>query len=224
MDHSHDETEYSHLGDEDFLDVLRKHLPDRSWTFGQWHELERRGFDVVDQDSDLKAAIDQERQKLNAAFQKALEPVRRQLFGSLEPLQRQLADLVGSAMPKADLAALIPGMATSALIDPGFIRLGTDLFPPSIPSTVAEPDFVRGGQPATAVVDELAAWQEKKMRHEAEVRRAQLETAASAAAQVKVMERVETAVSEAAKHGWYDWAVLILAAIAAVASVIAILR
>ena len=55
-------TRYHGQTDSEFVAELRSHLEDRSWTLGQWVELERRGEELTKGDPTLHTALEQERQ------------------------------------------------------------------------------------------------------------------------------------------------------------------
>lgn len=211
------ETDYSGFSNDEFLDVLRTHLADRSWTLDQWLELERRGYDIAASDPKLMEAIGQETQNLRDA----LEPLQRKIFKDLEPLQQQLKDIMTSIVPQADLKGILlrPDPDGRSLTDPAYIQLDYDLLQPT---GLRQSRRVDGSKRAGEAIESFALQQEERMTQEAEVRKAHLETAISAAAQLKVMERLENVVTETSKRGWYEWCLLILAAVAAIASVIAI--
>ena len=69
---------YEKMSDLDFIDLLQSKLRNSSWNVGEIVELERRGIEILDQDSELARALLKKRSDFIASVNKALEPYSRQ--------------------------------------------------------------------------------------------------------------------------------------------------
>lgn len=67
-------SKYEDMSDSEFTNLLESKLSESNWSVGELVELERRGFDIVDPESELSAALLKKRAEFTAAVNKALEP------------------------------------------------------------------------------------------------------------------------------------------------------
>lgn len=216
------ESQHSRLSDDEFLNELRRHLPDRSWSLAQWVELERRGFDLLENDAELQSAIEQEYAKLSESSKKILEPIQRGVAERLEPLQRHFREIAQSIAPKVNFSRAFPRIDMPAMMSPVYSpQVGADPLRYSLREIggrrpLADSKIVRNDEVLTA----LASVEKGRLEREAEARRAQLETATAAVSQLKVMEDLREIVARSAKRDWYDWLLILLTAVAAVGAVV----
>jgi len=99
-----DRTSYSEMSDDEFLDELRSHQSDDSWTLGHWLERERRGEHFLDSDPGLEAAMRAQSDRVFSAIGEVLAPVREQMAAQFKALMPDLSSLV----PDLDYSQFLP--------------------------------------------------------------------------------------------------------------------
>jgi hypothetical protein len=221
-----DRAAYSEMSDDEFLDELRSHQSNDSWTLGHWLERERRGEHFLDSDPGLEAAMRAQSDRVFSAIGEALAPVREQMAAQFKALMPDLSSL----MPDVDYSQFFPQYN----LDLPRFELH-DLVAADLPSF--RPDSIFDSEDTIASLAEI---QEERWEREEEVRQAQLDTARAAAGQVELLRTIEEAnqerhrqlvagyekVADEVRSGhqprWTVWAMLVLTAIAAVASVLAV--
>lgn len=80
------------LSDQDFLIELRGRFSRKKWTIGDLVEVERRGFEILDGDLDIKKELEAQRDKMLAS-------VREVLLPKLEANRRNISESLGSFFP-----------------------------------------------------------------------------------------------------------------------------
>lgn len=196
-------TKYSDLSDEEFVAELRSRLPERSWTFSHLIELEQRGLEIAEGDAELHAALTEEYDKLRKSMEGVSDAFRKQ-FAGLEPLQEQLRETVKALSPKFDVQHLLPNFDIGRLTSPSFRSLTYRDFPVEVLEEEVQ---------NTDEFDRLGAHFLRQGEEVHQSRRAQLEMANTAAAQLVALEKL---VEEAQSRDWFDWLLLVLTAIAAI--------
>lgn len=245
-------TPYSDTSDDEFLDELRRHRADESWTLGHWVELERRSFELLDADPELAAAVRAQYDRTIIAMQEALDPIREQMVEHFKSIVPDLSGL----MPKVDYSAFMPNfdysqfvhdIDLSAMVPKYELDLPTfDLLTRHELEGFVTPDFLN--LHADSVLDHrdtIAAFielQEDLWEAENDVQRAQLATAASAAQQVELLAEIDQRnqqrhdeliagydkVANEVRSGHQPrltlWLMIGLTAVAAIASLVAAIR
>ncbi len=197
-------TKYSDLSDDEFVAELRSRLSMRSWTFAHLIELEQRGLEITEDDAELHAALTEEYDKLRKTMEGVSEAFQKQFAGTLEPLQEQLRETLKSLSPKFDVGHLLPNFDIGQLTSPSFRSLTYRDFPVEVLE-----EKVRDANESDRPGSDFRRHGEEL--HES--RRAQLEMANTAAAQLVALEKL---VEEAQSRDWFDWLLLVLTAIAAI--------
>lgn len=222
-----DRTPYWHMSDDEFLDELRRHQGNEDWTLGHWLELERRGMAILDADPELRAAVRAQWDRTFTALQNALEPIREHFA---EQFRAMMPDL-SRVMPTIDYSKFAP---TFELDLPKFEL--HEFVAPELPGL--RTDSILDEQDTIASLAEI---QEEVWERENEVRQAQIATAEAAARQVELLNDIEQRnqarheqliagydkVADEVRSGhqprWTVWVMLVLTAIAAVGSVLAVI-
>jgi hypothetical protein len=234
---------------DEFLDELRRHQADDSWTFGHWVELERRGFGILDSDPELAAAVRAQYDRFTSAMREALAPIQEQMAERFKAIMPDLSGLLpkldySQFFPNTDFSRLFPEVDLSSLVPKYELDLPAfDVLPQRDLEEFVPPDFLN--LHADSVLDHhdtiaaLTDFQEDMWERENEVREAQLATAQAAAQQVEQLGQMEQRnearhaellggydkVAEEVRSGqlpkWAQWVGFGLAGVAAVAAVVA---
>ncbi len=75
------ESKWANVSDSDFVSILLKHRSDQSWTVSQIFELERRGFEILDEHPELQSELKSRQEQLVSKITKSAEPALAALRG-----------------------------------------------------------------------------------------------------------------------------------------------
>jgi len=205
---------YSHMSDMDFIEELRRHLVDESWTLNHWLELELRGMEILKDDPELLAAMTAQMDRTSSAMREKLAPMIERYS---ELFRDAFSDL---SLPRFEFD--LPELDLSELV---------------LPNIDIDTDSVLDRQDTVA---RLAGIQKDQWEREAEIRQALLDTAGAAAKQVELLEEIERCNQERHEQvrdgyekitaevrtghqpRWVMWVTLAFTAIAAVAAIVSV--
>ncbi len=204
-------TRYLEMSDADFVEGLRRGLPDRSWTIGQMVELERRGLGVTESDPELHAALTESLEAIGAA----MEPIIERLTEQLAPLQKVFRTISAGVphlsvkLPKLDVERMT--LPTQEWSDATFRPVGAGL----VPSQAAPTAQSSAGDGIGQIIEGEAS----RLAKRAALEEAQLGTATATLA----MEGHLDKLVKAHQRDWIFWLMFCFAAVAAVGVVVTII-
>lgn len=217
------ETPFVHMSDEEFVGELKSRLPERSWTFAHFIELERRGLEITEEERELHAALDEEMEKVREVGREVAKKLEAHFADTLRPLQKKLRETMASSVNLSGLKNVVPDVDT--LVAPEFLQLPKGM--------TAGLHSISNSERAVDSTG-LAKWDTPSLEfpmvpepaeHILESRRLALEQANIAAAQLdqlnEIGDRLAQIRNESRSPRQLDWWMLGFTVVAATAAVVA---
>lgn len=121
------ESKWENISDQDFVAILLKHESDQSWTVSEIFELERRGFEILDDHPELQKALNAHRERLISRITKSIQPslsAFRQIESNFEKLQQSAPKINFPKFPKVE----VPTLYIQSITGPVKPKLGETKF------------------------------------------------------------------------------------------------
>lgn len=107
-----DEQSSSKLTDEEFLAGLRQRYPEQGWTVGDLIEVERRGFNILDDDLEIK-------EDMQLATEKMMKSLRAAIAPQIESFKKLSKSLMKPIFPDlARISSLHPEIMNMEITSP----------------------------------------------------------------------------------------------------------